>query len=479
MSTKPLEAARVASPSQQGAFGQTVICSRLTLSGHVGQPSVPFPEPTERLSRPPGLSSKGRKALVALVGVSIVIYALNGLVAVQAPYRFDLAINYSAATVLRTGAGSIYDMSALQRAHRQRIGDSPVYDPLYKGLYTSYINPPTTAILLLPLSILPFHAATVFFLLLSNGLYLGSILLLLRALRTPLGSPAGLVALICALPFYPLFVSFFLGQMDGFVVFGLLLALLAALERHDARAGAWITMTAAIKVSPVLLLGFFVARRRWSAVVAALTVGLLVFCAELLVVGPHTLLYFATRILPLVGKGSAFFENQSLLGMIYRWVAPASEVWSLDAAGNYPIARAIWASSSLLILAVSFALVRRARLDRRALATVGLGVFIVAGVLSGAISWDHYTIWTLLPLIALAIEWFDSRWLRGRVFWPVFAVVWTAINFPAVLQLALYARLGPIASSFGTYGLLGALALMWCRLGHARAATGAQPAPLT
>jgi len=403
-----------------------------------------------------------------LLVLAVVIYASLGFVApLLSPHRLDFAINYSAATLVRTHGGDIYDWGDLERVHQERIGSAPDFDQLYKSTFTSYVSPPTTAILLLPLSLLPFSVASVVFLLVSNGLFLWSVLLLLRSLKTPLRSPAANLALRCMLPFYPLFVSFFLGQMDSIVILALTLALCAALQRRDARAGAWLMLAAVIKVSPLLVLGFFVARRRWSALVGSAAAGILGGLVTLAVVGARTALHFATHVLPVVGKGSAFFENQSLLGMMYRFALPREAIMSLDAMEDYPTVRLLWIGSSIVLLAVTFELVRRAKLQDRPLSAIAFGVFIVAGLLTGAITWDHYTTWALLPLGALIIDWAETRWVSPTSFWTLLLTAWSLLLFPDVLQVLLYDIVGRGASSLGTYGLLVLLGLMWWRLARA------------
>jgi alpha-1,2-mannosyltransferase len=418
------------------------------------------------------------------------------------PLRYDLAINYSAAYLLRTRGTSIYDAAALHRAHGEKVGFArSAYDrlnrlgavfpviraaftgekegvgpstsegsvqPVGLNLFGSYVNPPTTAILLVPLSLLPFPIASLAFLLISDSLYLGSILLLLRAVDTPLTSGPGVLATVGALLFYPFLVSLFLGQMDGIIIFALMLAFLAAIKGQDVRAGAWIAVAAAIKVTPIVLLGFFVARRRWMALAGTLLTGVLATFATVFVTGRGMLVEFATRILPAVTKGSALFTNQSLLGATYRFVTPPSAVTSLDPVGDYPAVRVVWVCSALSMFSVSVVIVRSARLDTPSLIVLALGVFVVVGVLAGSISWDHYSAWTVLPIIALAVDWFRTRWLGGRAFWLLLVIGLCGLGFPAVGQLVLYYAIGPVGGAVSTLALMLVLALMWWRLHRTR-----------
>jgi hypothetical protein len=448
-------------------------------------------------------SSRHKALAIACVAWALVNHAYWGLVVPSVlPLRYDLAINYCAAYLLRTHTASIYNAAALHRTHEEQVGfPRAAYDRLHKiagmfpvisaavsgekegagtsthdgsvqpvglNLFGSYVNPPTTAILLVPLSLWSFPVASLAFLLLSDGLYLGSILLLLRELDTPLASLPGVVASVCALSFAPFHASLFLGQMDGIIIFVLLLAFLAASKGRDGQAGAWVAAAAAIKGTPIVLLGFFLARRRWIALAGTLLAGVLATFAITLIAGREILVEFATRILPAVNKGSALYTNQSLLGAMYRFVTPPSAVTSLDPVGDYPALRALWLCLALSLFSVSVAIVRSARLDTPSLTVLALGVFVVVGVLVGTISWDHYASWTVLPILALAVDWFHSRWLAGHVFWLLLAVGLLGLCFPAVGQAVLYFAIGPIGGAVSTLALLLVLALMWWRLRRTR-----------
>ena len=253
--------------------------------------------------------------------------------------------------------------------------------------------------------------------------------------------------------------------MDALIVLLLTLALSSALRGRDGRAGAWIGAAAAIKLSPVLILGFFAARRRWAALGGAAVVLVLCFLAEAAIVGLHTLTYFATQVLPVVSKGSALIENQSLLGFMYRLVTPRSALLSLDAMPDYPGVRFIWAAASIAVFAITFYFTSRATLDRPLVTAIALGVFIVVAVLVGAISWDHYMIWAQLLVVAMAVDWFETRWMNRRVFWSLFSVGAFLMMCPVVAQI------------IGTCGLLFFLALAWIRLRHTRLPGEIEAAP--
>jgi hypothetical protein len=403
---------------------------------------------------------------VSVLAIPILFYFVFGIVAsLKMPFAYDIAINYSAATVLRTRSGSIYDRDALRKAHQERIGSTFPDNDLYKELFTTYITPPTTALLMVPFSFLPFSAARVAFLLLNHLLYFGSMLLITRMLNASWKTMEGTGAWLSALTYYPFVVaSSWLGQVDGIILFLLTVSLFFTYRHQDGWAGVWLVIAAAIKISPIVPLAFFLARRRWSVWRGVLVTAVVGFVFVVATAGSSTLMRFASSLLPLVSRGSGFFENQSLLGAIYHFVASPEALQSSDVMADLPVARLIWAFLSLTLILLVFRSVQRATLGHAPLVALAFGSFVLVGVLAGNISWDHYMTWLLIPTTALMVDWFRTRWIRGHIFWSLFLLAMVAIDFPGPFQVMLFPRLGRVIISCGTYGMLILLALSLMRL---------------
>ena len=405
------------------------------------------------------MASRARHWLAGVsVAAMLIVYVRFTIVEpLQAWDMSDFAINYAAATVLREG-GDIYDVDALRAAHEARIGPS---GDLFKGLFVTYNNLPTTAVLFWPLAVLPFEPAKWVFTLLNNALYLLALGLLLRALQARPIAIVWSAAVGLLILFYPLRQSFGLGQMNGLLVFLLAGALIATVQRRDALAGASIVLAAALKISPIVLLIFFMVQRRYRAVVGAAVAGVVIFVVTLLTVGSSTVQRFITEVLPAVGRGSAALPNQSVLGAIYRFSVPASS-WSMaTAVADYPIPRLIWIIAAAGILIVTGMWVARARLTTRTHTAVALSGLLVAGLLAGSLTWDHYLLWLSVAVCAVSVDWFSTPWLRSTRFWPMLLGGLILISVPVPYQANVAAMLGPIGSSLSTLGMI----LLWFLIG--------------
>ncbi len=406
-------------------------------------------------------------AAVLLLPVLLFYAQLAVIEPIQNWQADDLAINYSAATVLRSG-GFVYDAAALRAAHEARIGPA---GNLFSVLFLTYNNPPVTALLFEPLSLLSFRTAQTVFVLVNNALYLLGIGLTLYALRAgPIEVLLG-VLLSTTVFFYAARQTFGLGQMNGVLVCLIAAALLLAVQGHDGWSGAMIAGAAALKISPILLLGFFIARRRWHAIWGALITGMVLMALMVLLAGGNTLAHFVTQVLPAVGRGSAAFPNQSMLGALYRWVVPAADMLSAEGPGDYPLIRAVWLLLSIGVGVITLWLVARARLNGRAQNAVGFSIFIVAGLLIGGLSWDHYLLWLSIPICVLIVDWFRDRWLKPIGFWAVLLIALVLLSVPVPLQVMLYRSIGPLGSALMTWGLAVLWVLMLWRLRERQAAS--------
>lgn len=122
--------------------------------------------------------------------------------------------------------------------------------------------PPCFTILMAPFSLLPLQPAAVLFTLFSITCFGVSV----RALYKAVGDHAGSAISIALLAVFPyIHATIVLGQVNLIVTAAVIAALAALLRRRDLFAGTLLATAAAIKVIPILALGWIVLRGRFLA----------------------------------------------------------------------------------------------------------------------------------------------------------------------------------------------------------------------
>jgi hypothetical protein len=140
---------------------------------------------------------------------------------------------------------------------------------------------------------------------------------------------------------------------------------------------------------------------------------------------------------------------------------PASGWSAATAVADYPAARAIWIAAAAGILIVTGLWAARARLAAPTHVAVALSGLLVAGLLAGSLTWDHYLLWLSVAVCAVSVDWFNTPWLRPIRFWPMLLGGLILISVPIPYQANAAAVLGPIGSSLSTLGML----LLWLLIG--------------
>jgi hypothetical protein len=311
----------------------------------------------------------------------------------------DFFINYTAATVLDEG-GNIYDVASLREA--SQLAEPPATSFDFGSLFVTYITPPFHVLLLLPFVPLGYDNARTAFLLLNHVLLFSSLAIILRASRADwLRSPQLPFALLLVFTLEPIYVSLELGQVDSVILFLIAVSLWAYKSGRNIIVGLCLALAAMIKLSPALLIVYFLWKREFSILVSALVTALLVGTISWMAAGHEAVLFFGTNILPALLKGSAFFQNQSLNGFFSRLFVDPALYYSLQEFPSIPQARILSALASLALVVMG-AFVTRKRISRNSLRfDLEFSLIIVAMLLVSSISWEHYFTWLLLPFVVL------------------------------------------------------------------------------
>lgn len=294
----------------------------------------------------------------------------------------DLANNYHTATILRSG-GAIYD----------------VHSPLFTG----YDNPPLTAILHMPLTLLGFrNAVRLFFVV--NTLFVATSVALVFITRKEylLTYPYWMIAVALVLNLDPVLDSLLLGQLDALLLLLIVISFCAYRHGRDLIAGSPLGLAAMIKFSPLLLAMYFLLKRQMRVFAATVAAILAAGTLSLLAAGFDAHWVFITDTLPTLLAGSAQMENQSLNGFFNRLFLDGEFITGLMAAPPLPQARFLTLASSILIVGVTFYLLRRRLASRTDLRfDLEFSLVVITLPLISSIAWHHYQTWYVLPLLVL------------------------------------------------------------------------------
>ncbi|WP_066907040.1 glycosyltransferase 87 family protein [Millisia brevis] len=375
-------------------------------------------------------------ALAVVVIAGAVIHSLVGLPPLRVwgiPYRIDV-------DVYRLGAGMLADGNPL-------YGQLP---PTRVGLGLPFTYPPIAAILFLPFAWMPLAAASVLITVLS----LIALALVVALVVAAVGVDpqdrwrVGTVVLAVALLLEPVVSTLDFGQINLLLM--LMIVADCLLPRTLWPRGLLLGIAAAIKLTPLTFVLFFVLRRDLRAIVMT-AVGFLATTALAAVALPSdTVEYFSRTLLNSDRIGTpAYVTNQSITGMLARMDMPE------------PARTIVWFVLCLVVLAVTIVAVLRCfAADRPVL---GLGAVALAGLLCSPVSWSHHWVWVIVLIVALLA---DAR-STGRRFPAVWAGVWVlATTFAPHVILSRWEPgrdLGwPLIGqlTIGTYVLLGVLTLV-------------------
>ena len=299
--------------------------------------------------------------------------------------------------------GALYDLRGLSQ------------DP---GAVVVYRHAPIGAVLFIPWTWLPYTTALNGWRLLNVAIYLATLPAILRLLRVSWRSPLALGLAALWFVSTPSRDSLALGQWDTLFM-ALVVGAMALFWRRrdrDFLAGALLVLPIALKFYPALLLLMPVLARRWRVVAGCAGAGVALLALGALGAGPANTRAFLFQVIPAVGGGTLYAENQTLYAFVGRLLATQLAGKGVNA--HYPVlaTKAIADILGLVILLVTALVIWRCRQSElgRALCFV---LPMPAALLMAPTAWAHYATWTLLPLAVLA-----TALARERPGWPTIAL---------------------------------------------------------
>lgn len=361
----------------------------------------------------------------------------------------------------RSGSDSLVyrnDFNVYYHAAREVLaGRDPYQSSL--GDWTPYLYPPLLALLLTPLALLALPvAAYVWFLINAVSTSAAAWMSARLACDNPLPRDANqradelsapdvhsgfVVPLITAgaLLVVARFVldNFNLGQVNP-VVAALVAAhtYLYSKGRNTASAIA-LAIAASFKLTPLVLIGYHVARRRWKFAAACLGLFLTITALSFLSLGrqaPDALGSFVNRtIRNEQGFDLSYAGNQSLRGAVARLTPVSND--TIDQTESESSRRSSDTATlilSLALVAVAMIAARRARTELLAAAP-----FVCCIALLSPLSWKAHFVVLIFPIASLVVETARSRGTQRAILITVLAVVFVFFNLTSPRVIGLQA----------------------------------------
>ncbi len=373
----------------------------------------------------------------------------------------DFVQEWASACNYREGR-PVYEPQEIRLAHHMGYRRRPNQVFLERNLH-----PPTSILLVIPLSRLSYPDALLTWNVLSL-LPLGiSLYLAARGLGIRLTPWSALPLYVLLLVCKPLRQQLLQGQLNLVLLVLIVGVWWADRTGRPVWAGILLGAATAIKLFPGFLFLYFVLQRRWRAVAAGAASIVVLTMWTVAVLGIESYRDYIVDVIPTLGSWRSWWPNVSLLGFWSKLFDPNSNVGTTIPLVRSPLlARAgTWISCALAVVAV-VVVVRRAR--SRSERDHAFATCITAMLLVSPIVWDHYflllllpiaLLWTSLPISGPA-RW-DFRlilfilWMPSSLWWKIFLgadrTTWThSTALPWQTLTAL---------SFQTYALLGLFVL--------------------
>jgi alpha-1,2-mannosyltransferase len=294
-----------------------------------------------------------------------------------------------------------------------------IYGPLPKaaGFDLPYVYPPISVLVLGPLGAVSWAHAIVATITVSQALMGIALYLTFLRIWPGAGKRGALLATAALLP-----ASLLLEPVSGNLAFGQVNTALMALVVIDCLAlrlplprGVLIGIAAAIKLTPLVVLLYFLVRKEYrSAIWMAGTAAVLTVIGFVVSWTGSLHYWFGSSGGARAISASAYFTNQTIDGMLTRWALP------------HLVQSGLWLLLSLALAAIAAIGIRRAtRIGDTALAVVIIGAL---GLMISPTSWSYHWVYVAPALVVLAGQTWRNRAALAGLAWGV-ATVLVAITF--------------------------------------------------
>ena len=239
------------------------------------------------------------------------------------------------------------------------------------------------------------------------------------------------------LTFQPMFSNLWHGQVTALIFACFCLFYWLLRRENNFLAGIALGLIVPFKFYPALFVLYFIWRRQWRLVAGVVAASFVLMLVSLFTVGwEGNLAYFQIVAAELGGGGIPAFNNQSISGFLLHIFTKGNVFAWLDV--ELPIWITILRLTTVLLLVgvVAWSIQRPASTNKKLSDVVDLDLSLVIFVmlLASPITWYHYFMWLLFPLLVLFDQYFQDQNLDVRqIGW--LAIAYGLLVFEGVIVL--------------------------------------------
>lgn len=305
-------------------------------------------------------------------------------------------------------------------------------EPMFAGdIALPFIYPPFGALVMVPLTMFEWMShdmAGNIMIVISNALVLACLYLVLRAIlpkQSPWLVPATAAVWGLAMIIEPIRLN------NGFAQINVVIMALVVLDLVPRKRwlpqGWLIGVAAAIKLTPLAMLWFFLLRKDFKAIFTAAASALIATAIAAAVRWDATVEFFSVTLLGMgttsnFGVNSAYQSNSSVKGAIMRLFTSQEALDNNGLASN-----ALWLLAAFTVIGVGGLLM--VKLMRRGMDVDAWLVGALVMLLISPVSWSHHWVWLtlILPVFTYrAWTWRNLHWSAGFLL-AVLAAWWAMV----------------------------------------------------
>ena len=327
----------------------------------------------------------------------------------------DLASSYLGCRLVAAGEAThlySYDPDSFSDvAENDAPWDEAANSGNFNGFIHPYVQTPLWAYALRPLctrtNFQTFDNVFVVFTFLSFG---ACIWLVARHWAPSFFNPYAIAFVIfCLATSQPFRYAMYLMQTHIYFFLATVAALIVARTR-PILAGLLLACAAAVKLTPAILLIYWLLTRRWKAAASMAAWSALLWIVTVLVAGPQLVAAYLADIHRISKVLLIGLNNQSFAAWLMRPFYPHEDVSALHIL-PLPAAMRLGSAALMVILTLAGGLIDRHRDEELPVAPLGAMIALIAATIFGPISWTHYSIILIAPFMVIFQE---NQVLRSR-----------------------------------------------------------------